>query len=102
MTCDMTCPEDCENECPPLSARPETSRSIERAVNILAYIDNNIDENVDLENVPLTVNAEWLAGICSSLLDYAAVYEDVNIDELFEFESIVTSTPKVAVGTTKH
>lgn len=89
----------CDNQ--NLSSSPVICRAIDRAVSILVDVDNNIPEEVDLENIVVSVNAEWLASVCSALVDFAAS-DGVDTEELFEFKLLETASQQLPVSATIH
>jgi hypothetical protein len=86
-----------------LCEEPDISQAIDRAVSILASLDRDIDEETDYENVVVSVNAEWLASVCESLLAYANCVDNVDTEELFEMNDLTNQlSSKTVVSSTKH
>ena len=102
MTCDMKCPEGCEDECSALSERADNSRVLDFSVTMLTQMDKNIPSDADYENVSVSVNAARIAEICDLLLLYAEIYEGVNVGDMFIFADVEAYTPMVTPTDTKH
>jgi hypothetical protein len=80
-----------EDDLEPLSSDHDISRSISHAVDVLSDLDANISEEIDLENVTVTINAHNLASICGALLSYCEEYDGVDVSEMFEMRYLERS-----------
>lgn len=94
MTCNDqkdACCGDCQEcgEYKPLSSETAISRAIDFSVSILYELDAIVDNEQNLDDLTVTVNAARLASVCESLLSYAECIDDVNVKELFEMCSTI-------------
>ena len=73
-----------DNEDILLSEDTESSNDLYAAALTLALLDYKIDDE-DLSGYSISINCKQLAGMCELLLLYAEMYEEVDVDSLFDY-----------------